>query len=242
MNQNIRATDVNSSEFTNSLSPEQELDEAELDARLASLRGAANPQQLAGGVTPAVAIALLILSLIGVAASLALIMTEKQHLLNPDAALICDVNPLIGCGEWIGAWQNEVFFGISNSVLGFGAFAALLMVSLNLICGSKLPRLIWQLLAVGSGAGLGWLLWFMYQSFFVKAVLCPYCMVVWAVTIPIGYILISRAFQAQHFGDGGAMRFGQFLVRNQGAILVGIYLVIIVTGTFALWDSLIRLF
>lgn len=211
--------------------------EADLDVRLAYLRGEANAAQLAGGMSRLSAVVLFVCALIGITASLALIITEKQHLLNPDAALVCDVNPFIGCGEWIGAWQNEVFFGISNSVLGFGAFVALAMAALICLCDGKLPRLLWQLLAIGAGAGLVWLIWFMYQSFFVKSVLCPYCMVVWTVTIPSAYLLISRALQARHFGTR-ATSLGQFLVRNQGVILTGIYFLVLVTGIFALWDAI----
>ncbi|XCB30244.1 vitamin K epoxide reductase family protein [Arcanobacterium hippocoleae] len=216
--------------------------ESELNSRLASLRGDPSAHQLSGGATRTASITLLLCSLIGLSASLALIMTEKQYLMNPDTALVCDVNPLIGCSDWFSVWQNQVFFGVSNSVVGFGAFSALALLSLVLLGGSALPRFLWRILAISSGFAAIWLVWFMYQSFFVKAALCPYCVCVWIAAIPTLYLFISRALQAEHFGSGKAKDAGRFLVRNQSVALTAIYLTVVVTGVFALWDIIMRLF
>lgn len=215
--------------------------ELAVEKRLAQLRGDANLRQLAGGATRFDSAVVLILSLIGLSASLALIMSEKKFYLNPDAGLVCDVNALIGCGGWIGSWQNELFFGISNSVLGFGAFSASVMLALLLLNGAQLSRFLWRFFSLVALCAIFWLFWFMYQSFWVKGVICPYCIIVWIVTIPISYILISRALQAKHFGEVGA-NCGRFLVRNQNASLGMIYCVIFVFGTLTLWDSIYALF
>ncbi|WP_353066593.1 vitamin K epoxide reductase family protein [Arcanobacterium hippocoleae] len=220
----------------------EEIADPEIEERLAYLRGGASKHQIAGGASAKFAGIMLILSLVGGAASLALIMTEKMHLRDPEAALICDVNPFIGCGDWIGAWQNEVFFGISNSVLGFAAFAALAFFSLILLTGAQLPAVNWRLVSCGAALADIWLLWFIYQSLFIKTVLCPYCVMIWIVTIPLTYLILSRSFQAGHFGNGRAQKLGEFLVRNQGGMLGGIYFILFATALFNLWDAISRLF
>ncbi len=56
-----------------------------------------------------------------------------------------------------------------------------------------LPRWYWAGLATGTLLGVVFIHWLIYQSLYVIGALCPYCMVVWAVTIPLLVVVSSIA-------------------------------------------------
>ncbi|PRC62285.1 hypothetical protein C6A85_03910, partial [Mycobacterium sp. ITM-2017-0098] len=43
--------------------------------------------------------------------------------------------------------------------------------------------------------------WLIFQSLYRIGALCPYCMVVWAVTIPLLVVVASAAVQPQRSGN-----------------------------------------
>ena len=59
----------------------------------------------------------------------------------------------------------------------------------------RLPRWYWGGLAVGTLLGDGFVHWLIFQSLYRIGALCPYCMVVWAVTIPLLVVVSSIALQ-----------------------------------------------
>lgn len=216
-------------------------DEAEIDARLAKLTGRADGHALAGGTGKRTAAAIVILSLVGMYAALSLIIAEKTKLKSPGASLTCDLNPLIGCGKWIGTRVNEVVFGISNPVLGLAGFAALAAFGVALLGGACLHRNIWRLLAAGACAAAVWVCWFMYQSFFVAHSLCPYCVLTWYISVPLILLLWARCLQAGHCG-ARFVRGGEFLVRNYPVILTAAYAALSAFILFYFWDKWMLLF
>ena len=218
-----------------------ELSDAALDARLARYQAAATPQQRAGGLPRRSAVVILVCALAGMLASLELVMSEKAKLLNSDAELACDLNSFVSCGKWVGAWQNEVFFGISNSVLGLAFFAGVAALALVLCTGGRFGRVLWQALSMAMALGMIWVLWFQYQSFVVERSLCPYCFVTWIVTIALFVIVWARTAQAGHWGER-AERLGRAAVRNQGVILLGCYAALAVIALVTLWDQWMKLF
>ncbi len=44
---------------------------------------------------------------------------------------------------------------------------------------------MWRGLAAGTAVGAGFVHWLVHQSLYDIGALCPYCLVVWAVTIPV---------------------------------------------------------
>ncbi len=59
----------------------------------------------------------------------------------------------------------------------------------------SLPRWYWGGLAIGTLLGVGFIHWLIFQSLYRIGALCPYCMVVWAVTIPLLIVVSSIALQ-----------------------------------------------
>lgn len=139
----------------------------------------------------------IITSAIGLFASLMLSIEEYLHLQNPSQALNCDINPLIGCGSILSAWQGHVIFGIPNQFFGLIAFAVLATIGVLIVSSVKLPRWIWNGLQLGAIAGLLSIFWFMYQSLFILNHLCPYCMTTWAATLVVSWYITVYNLQAK---------------------------------------------
>ncbi|WP_124053804.1 vitamin K epoxide reductase family protein [Arcanobacterium ihumii] len=214
----------------------QELTDEQIDLRLAKLRGDSDLNQRSGGAHASTAWILLVFSAIASVASLGLIMSEKSKLEDPKSALVCDVNPLIGCGKWVGTWQNEVFFGISNSVIGLAFFAALTALSIALLTGSKLHRNIWIVLSISMVAGMIWVLWFMYQSLVIARSLCPFCMVIWLCMIPLSITIWGRSAQAGHLSNQ-LVPLGKAIVRNRFVIASIVYAVLFTLLAVWFWQD-----
>ncbi len=88
------------------------------------------------------------------------------------------------CGENLNSWQGEVF-GFPNPLLGLGGFVAPIAVGVAILAGAKFARWFWIAFAVGVAGALAFCIWLMGQSFFSLGTLCPWCMLVWSVTIPL---------------------------------------------------------
>ncbi|QRV01502.1 vitamin K epoxide reductase family protein [Arcanobacterium phocisimile] len=216
---------------------DSELTEEQIVAKLVKYDAYPTAHQLAGGAERGLAWLITLCGFIGLWSSLSLIIAEKEKLTNPQAILLCDVNPLVGCGEWIGAWQNEVFFGISNSVLGLAFFAGIAALGLGLLARAQYARWLWQLLSVALGGGIVWVMWFMYESLAVEGKLCPYCMVTWVVTILLFVHVTARSAQAGHYGQG-AQDFGRSYVRNRWIVIITAYAAVIVLIVTTFWNLL----
>lgn len=148
---------------------------------------------------------LLIGGLIGVLCSGVLLIEKIQLLTHPTSPLTCDLNPIISCGSVITTPQASVF-GFPNPIIGLVGFSVVATIGAALFAGSTFPRWFWLSLQAGVVFGIGLTLWLQFQSLFRIGALCPYCMVVWAVMIPIfwyttlynlrmGHVLIPAKLQ-----------------------------------------------
>lgn len=157
-------------------------------------------QELRGGVRRPSAVALVVLSVVGTLASAMLLRTGVHHAADASRELACDMNPLIGCSSSLGAWQSHLF-GVPNAFLGMIGFAGLVGVSVVLAAGRVIPRWLWMTLGLGCLAGCAWIAWFLYLSVEVFRTLCPYCLVVWTVTIPLTCLIWTAIVRAWRSGS-----------------------------------------
>lgn len=128
---------------------------------------------------------------IGWFASFELLTEYVKTLKNPDYVPNCAVSILVTCGPNMGSWQGSVF-GFSNTILGVAGFAAPIAVGIALLAGARFAPWFWWLYQSGLLFGFGLILWLAYQSVFSLATLCPWCMVVWTVMIPLWWISFLR--------------------------------------------------
>lgn len=127
---------------------------------------------------------LAVLGATGLAAAFALTVDKIRLLQDPAFVPGCDLNPVLSCGSVMRTDQAEVF-GFPNPLLGLVGFGVVVTVGVLLATGSRPARGVLAGLAVGSLAGAGFVHWLAFQSLYRIGALCPWCLVVWAVTIPI---------------------------------------------------------
>ncbi len=112
-----------------------------------------------------------------------IIMFDKVQLLkNPNYVPSCNLNPIISCGNVMSSQQGSAF-GFPNPFIGLGAFPILLTVGMAIKAGAKFKRWFWLGLEAGTIFGLLFVHWLFFESVDRIHALCPWCIVVWIVTI-----------------------------------------------------------
>ncbi|MEN8652575.1 vitamin K epoxide reductase family protein [Streptomyces sp. 21So2-11] len=124
------------------------------------------------------------LGVIGWLASFQLTVEHWNVLKNPGYEPGCNISPVVGCGSVISGWQGNLL-GFPNTLLGLGAFAAVTALGAVLMTGGRLHRSLWLALNAATLAGVVMAHWLIQQSLYELGRLCPYCAVVWVVTIAL---------------------------------------------------------
>jgi uncharacterized membrane protein len=136
----------------------------------------------------------LIAGVAGLAAALTLTVEKIEILINPDYVPSCSINPVLSCGSVMVTPQASAF-GFPNPLIGIVSFTIVVVTGVLAVAGVRLPRWYWVGLAAGTLLGVGFVHWLIFQSLYRIGALCPYCMVVWAVTIPLLVVVASIALQ-----------------------------------------------
>jgi uncharacterized membrane protein len=140
------------------------------------------------------AVWILIAGVVGLALSADLTIEKITMLGNTDYRPTCSINPILSCGSVMRTWQASVF-GFPNPLLGIGAFTVILVTAVLAIGKVQLPRWYWVGAMIGTGLGVVMIHWLIFQTLYRIGALCPYCMVVWSVTIPLFVVVTSIALQ-----------------------------------------------
>ena len=155
-------------------------------------------------VRTASAVWVLIAGVVGLAAALTLTVEKIEILINPDYVPSCSINPVLSCGSVMITPQASAF-GFPNPLIGIVSFTVVVVTGVLAVAKVRLPRWYWGGLAIGTLLGVGFIHWLIFQSLYRIGALCPYCMVVWAVTIPLLVVVSSIALQPQL--ENGVARF-----------------------------------
>jgi uncharacterized membrane protein len=126
----------------------------------------------------------------GLAASMTLTVEKIDILLNPSYVPSCNINPIVSCGSVMVTQQASVL-GFPNSLLGIIGFTVVLVTGVLGAAKVALPQWYWVGLTVGVLIGAVFVHWLIFQSLYRIGALCPYCMVVWVVTISLLVVLAS---------------------------------------------------
>jgi uncharacterized membrane protein len=171
--------------------------------------------------------------IIGIAASIELIVQKIAVLSNPDFVPNCDINPILSCGSVINTEQASLF-GFPNPVLGVIGFTIVIMFGALLFAGVELPRTMWLGLNFGAVLGMVFVIWLVSQSLYVIGALCPWCMVVWSITIPIFWQVTTDNLASKRLSLGKS--FSEMIVTLKW-ILVGASYSIIAALIFIRWSD-----
>lgn len=177
---------------------------------------------------------------IGLVASAALTIEKFFSLANPDYIPSCSLNPIVSCGSVMDSRQAALF-GFPNPLIGIAAFAVVTTVGVVLLSGFRAPRWFRLGMQVGTTLGVIFVHWLIAASLYDIGALCPYCMVVWVVTIAAFWYttLDNLARDSRPTGGGRSAVLG--LVRFHTLALVLWYLVIVALILQAFWSYWITL-
>jgi len=169
----------------------------------------AEPTEAAADASAGVAVGrasavwILIAGIAGLAAAITLTVEKIEILINPDYVPSCSINPVLSCGSVMITPQASVF-GFPNSLIGIVAFTVVLVTGVLAIARVDLPHWYWVGLQIGTLLGTEFVHWLAWQSLYSIGALCPYCMVVWAVTIPL--LVVATSIAAAPVTSNGVVR------------------------------------
>jgi len=140
---------------------------------------------------------------VGLLAS-AVLLVERVRLAQ-DAAYVptCSLNPVLSCGSVMESAQASIF-GFPNPLLGVAAFPVVVATGAGLLAGARYARWYWLGLQAGVSLALALIGWLAFQSLYRIGALCPYCMVVWAVVVPLFLYVTLRNLEHGAFGARAA--------------------------------------
>ncbi|MEP7737879.1 vitamin K epoxide reductase family protein [Nocardioides sp. 31GB23] len=146
---------------------------------------------MSGGSDRRLALGLLAAGLIGLVASTTLLIERLRLAGDEEYVPTCSLNPVLSCGSIMESAQASLL-GFPNPVIGVAGFPVVLATGAALLAGARLARWYWMGLQVGATAALALVGWLAFQSLYRIGALCPYCMVVWAVVVPLFYYVTVR--------------------------------------------------
>lgn len=179
-----------------------------------------------------VAILLIVLGAIGWFASCQLTIERVVQVGDAAAQLNCDFSLLVQCGKNLSSWQGSVF-GFPNPILGLGGFVAPIAVGVGVLAGARFARWYWIAFNVGMLGAISFVAWLISHSVFSLGTLCPWCMLVWSVTIPAFFLVTFRNLAAGVYGNRAAPTGGRLLAWT-APIVIGVYLTIAVIAQLRL--------
>lgn len=175
------------------------------------------------------AIVLLVGGIIGFIFSTWLMIDKVEMLKNPNFRPACSINPVIACGSVLTTEQAAVF-GFPNPLMGIAGFPLLAFLGVCLLLGQRFPGWIWACVQAAATAAIGLVTWMQYESLYMIGALCPWCMVVWVVTIAV-FVLVTL----QNFRRYLASPLADALYRWRWGIVVLWYLLILAAITQRFW-------
>ncbi|GAA0988834.1 vitamin K epoxide reductase family protein [Acrocarpospora macrocephala] len=177
---------------------------------------------------------------IGLAAAFLLTVERLNLAADPDYIPSCSINPVLSCGSIMKSDQAALF-GFPNSLLGIFAFAVVTTTGTALWAGARFRPWFWHGLLAGSLAGVILVHWLIFQSLYRIQALCPYCMAVWAVTIPIfWYVTLHLISSAPTQSPGRSLITTAIKFHSTVPMLWGFaVLVLIIQRFWSYWATLL---
>jgi uncharacterized membrane protein len=153
----------------------------------------------------AFAVFLIIVGALGLLAAFELSVEKVLLLADPDHVPACNVGVLVGCGVNLDSWQGSLF-GFPNPFIGLAAWPVVITIGVAILAGAQFARWFWIGFNVGVLGALVFIGWLIAQSIYVLDVLCPWCMLTWAVTIPTFFAVTLYNLREGHIPSSARIR------------------------------------
>lgn len=180
----------------------------------------------------------LIAGVIGLIASVTLTAEKIRLLTDSSYVPSCNLNPVLSCGSVMVTPQASLL-GVPNPLIGIAAFTVVAVTGVLTVTKVSLPQWYWSGLAAGTLVGAVFVHWLIFQSLYRIAALCPYCMVVWAVTISLLVVVASVAFRPVLESRDSAVARGLYRWRwSLAALWFTAVFLLILTRFWDYWSTL----
>jgi len=181
----------------------------------------------------------IIAGVVGLIASSVLTYDKIQVLKNPGYDPACNINPIFSCGSVMEKEQASLL-GVPNTLFGLVAFTALITLGLLLASGAKIQKRLWQLVQISATGGVVFMHYLFFQAVYRINAICPWCFVVWMITIPIFWYTTLYVLREGHIKV--SKKLDSFLQDNHASILLIWYAVIfgiLLEHFWYYWETLI---
>jgi uncharacterized membrane protein len=165
---------------------------------------------------------------LGLLAAFELSIEKILTLSDPGYQPGCNVGVLVGCSVNLASQQGAIF-GFPNPFIGLMAWPVVITIGMALLARAAFARWFWIGLDIGVTGALAFVIWLIAQSIYVLDVLCPWCMLTWAVTIPVFWAVTFRNLREGVFtSDERVRRFGAVALSWVVVITIASYAVVVV--------------
>lgn len=169
---------------------------------------------------------LIIAGIIGCLASFVLTYDKIHVLQDPSYSPGCNINPILSCGSVMKTEQASLL-GVPNTVFGLIAFSMLFTFGLLLASGAKVKRWVWLGAQLAALVGVVFMHYLFFQGVFRINAICPWCFVVWMITIPVFWYITQYNLEEKNISLGIKLQpVTAFVRKHHGDILLVWYLVI----------------
>ena len=173
---------------------------------------------------------------VGLVAAFTLLVEKLALLEDPDYVPSCSINPILSCGSIMRTAQAEAF-GFPNPIIGVAGFSVVMTIGVGILAGATFRRWFWLGLQAGVTFGVVFVHWLIFQSLYRIDALCPYCMVVWVVMIPLFWYATLHNLERGHLRVPAVLRPAVSAVAGyHGVVLTGWYLLIAGLVAQRFWD------
>jgi len=147
----------------------------------------------------------------------------------------CSISPIVTCGPNL-LTPGGNLLGFSNSILGIMLFFGPIYAGVSALAApAGLRSWFWRVYGVFVAAAFVFVHVLAYRSVFEYGSLCPWCMVIWLVTIPLFWTVLGWTLRDGVWGRAvGARRVGAVILSWLPLIVVVDYLLIAVTAQLRL--------
>ncbi|HEY4270105.1 MAG TPA: vitamin K epoxide reductase family protein [Galbitalea sp.] len=141
---------------------------------------------------------LVIAGIAGLLAAYSLSVEKVVAIVQPGSKLGCDFSIFVQCSANLGSAQGAVL-GFPNPLLGLGGFAVPLVIGIAILAGARFARWYWLAFNVGVVLALALVIFLIGSSIYALHTLCPWCSLVWTVTIPMFWLVTLYSFKTGVF-------------------------------------------
>lgn len=169
---------------------------------------------------------LIIAGIIGCIASFVLTYDKIHVIQDPTYVPGCNLNPILSCGSVMKTEQASLL-GVPNTIFGLIAFSMLFTFGVLLAAGATVKKWVWLGAQVAALCGVIFMHYLFFQGVFRINAICPWCFVVWMITIPTFWYITQYNLEKKNISLGIKLQPVKLFIRkHHGDILIVWYLII----------------